>query len=622
MHPEMRKYYEKELQFIRGMGTEFAERYPGVAKRLDLGGFECADPYVERLLEGFAFLTARIQLKLDAEFPRFTQNLLEMIYPHYLAPLPSMAIMQFEPKLDDVTEEGFTVPRGTRLLSDLGKNSRTRCDFRTAHNVSLWPLSLIDATYLSAGEANSLTRSTQTINSGISLQIKVAPSIDFKSLTLDKLDFYIDGSGETPSRIYELIMGHCVSVVIRPIQYDKQHLPWSVELLPSLIKSMGFRSDQALLPYTDVSFQGYRYLQEYFAFPQRFLFFELNGLQQAIARCEDEVIEIAFLFKEKNELLQGAINKSNLALNCTPAINLFPKRGDRIHLSEKKPRHQVIMDRANPADFEVYSLTNVTGFDSSLKEQKQFTPFYTSNHNANKAGHDAFYTLHRTPELMPQNRHGSNDYIATEVFISLVDGSDTPYDADLKQLGIQALCTNRDLPAQITSSRGETLFTMEDSAPVQQVRSLRGPNPPKAPHSEGENAWRLINHLSLNYLSIIDKDEEQGAAALRELLTLYSDIGSLEARRQIEGILSVTSEPSIKRIPGAGPIAFGRGVEIALNCKESAFDGTGVYLLGTVLERFFAKYVSLNSFTQTTLNSVERGNIARWPVRTGTREIL
>jgi type VI secretion system protein ImpG len=279
------------------------------------------------------------------------------------------------------------------------------------------------------------------------------------------------------------------------------------------------------------------------------------------------------------------------------------------------------MDRTNPLDYEVYSLTSVTGFDSSLQEKQKYSPFY-GNQGSGLASEHAYYTINRKPRLTPTTQHAHTDYVGTEVFISLVDDSESPYGANLKQLGITALCTNRELPLQITSRRGKTLFTMEDSAPVTQVRSLAGPTAPKPPNSEGENAWRLINHLSLNYLSLMDKNEEKGAAALRELLSLYSDGHSAETKKQIDGILSVNSAAVVRRIPGAGPITFGRGVEISLNCKESAFEGTGAYLLGTVLERFFAKYVSLNSFTQTKLNSVERGVIKQWPVRTGTRSIL
>lgn len=622
MHPEMLKYYEKELQFVRGMGKEFAERYPGVAQRLDLGGFECADPYVERLLEGFAFLSARIQLKLDAEFPRFTQNLLDMVYPHYLAPTPSMAIMSFEPDLEGgVTEEGFTIPRGARLRSGLSENTRTRCDYRTSQDVNLWPISIENAQYLRSGEADAYSKKTQGIKSGIKLQLKITQGFEFSTLSLDQLEFYLDGGGETPSRVYELLLAHCQSVVIQPYEEKAKYPSWQQEFSGDCLHEMGFEPDQALLPYTDVSFQGYRYLQEYFAFPQRFLFVQLKGIQSAIQRCQTDTLEIIFLFSEKNELLQGALDKENFALNCTPAINLFPKRADRIHLSHRSTQHHVIMDRTNPLDYEVYAITGVSGFDSSLQIKQEYQPFYSSGGTESKS-EQAYYTIHRRPRLTPATRHAHTDYIGTEVFVSLVDGTEGPYDADLKQLGISALCTNRDLPLHISSRRGKTVFSMEDSAPVTQVRSLAGPTIPKPPNTEGENAWRLISHLSLNYLSLMDKDEKEGAAALRELLSLYSDIHSPETRKQVDGILSVTSKAVVRRIPGGGPITFGRGVEIALNCKESAFEGTGVYVLGTVLDRFFAKYVSLNSFTQTKLSTVERGTIKKWSVRTGTRAVL
>ncbi len=618
----MLKYYEKELQFVRGMGKEFAERYPGVAQRLDLGGFECADPYVERLLEGFAFLSARIQLKLDAEFPRFTQNLLDMVYPHYLAPTPSMAIMKFDPDLEGgVTEEGFTIPRGTRLRSGLSENTRTRCDFRTSQDVNLWPITIEEVQYLRAGEADIYSKKTRGIKSGIKLQIKISPGFDFQTLPLDKIEFYLDGGGETASRVYELMLAHCQSVVIRPYQENSKEPSWQQELPSDCLQEMGFEPDQALLPYTDVSFQGYRYLQEYFAFPQRYLFIQLKGIENAIQRCQEDTLEIIFLFNDKNDLLQGALDKENFSLNCTPAINLFPKRADRIHLSHRSSQHHVIMDRTNPLDYEVYALTSVSGFDSSLQEKHKYHPFYASGGSESKSD-QAFYTIHRRPRLTPTNRHAHTDYVGTEVFISLVDGSESPYDADLKQLGIGALCTNRDLPLHITSRRGKTIFTMEDSAPVTRVRSLAGPTIPKPPNTEGENAWRLISHLSLNYLSLMDNDEEKGAAALRELLSLYSEIHSPETRKQVDGILSVTSKPVVRRIPGGGPITFGRGVEISLNCKESAFEGIGAYVLGTVLDRFFAKYVSVNSFTQTKLSTVERGKIKQWSVRTGTRSVL
>lgn len=617
------EYYEKELQFLRDTGTEFAKRFPGVASRLDLGGFKCSDPYVERLLEGFAFLTARIQYKIDAEYPKFTQNLLNMVYPHYLSPIPSMAIVKFDADMSgSLTGDGFLLPRGSRLKTDEGSNY-TRCEFRTAHQVALWPVELRQATYLSTAEANYYAGALSGVKSGIHLKLHSAESTPFNTIKMDDLIFYIDGSGEIAGRLYELLSGKTHSIVIRP---DRQNLAslWEQRLPSSVLSPIGFSEEEALLPYTDASFQGYRLLQEYYALPERFLFFQLSGLGKAIKYCteNDKVLDIIILFSEKNDLLQNAISHSNFSLHCTPTINLFPKRANRIHLSPKHNKYHVIVERTAPFDYEVHSITKVTGFDTNLKEKQQFIPFYAHNANYASLADHSYYTLHREETLPPTNEKRKRKYAGSDVYLSLVDEAEAPYSPDLKQLAVEALCTNRGLPLEIAANKGRIIFTLEDSAPITTVQSLAGPTMPHRSYQDGEHAWRLISQLSLNYLSLLDKDSKEGASALRELLRLYSHTSSLSTKKQIDGILNVTSNPLIQRLPGAGPITFGRGIEIQLFCQENSFDGTGVFILGSVLERFFSKYVSINSFTQTVLISSERGELMRWPVRSGTATIL
>jgi type VI secretion system protein ImpG len=220
------------------------------------------------------------------------------------------------------------------------------------------------------------------------------------------------------------------------------------------------------------------------------------------------------------------------------------------------------------------------------------------------------------------NTRKKRHYAGSEIYLSLVDEKAAPWNADLKQLGVEALCTNRALPLEIIAYKGKVNFTMEEAAPINQVTSLAGPSAPVKAYDEGDHAWRLVNHLSLNYLSLLDNNDREGAMALRELLRLYSHSSSLAVRKQIDGVLHVSSRSVVQRIPGAGPIAFGRGTEIEITCQENAFDGIGIFVLGSVLERFFAKYSSLNSFTQMILTSTERGEVMRWPVRTGTAPLL
>ncbi|MFO1434477.1 MAG: type VI secretion system baseplate subunit TssF [Candidatus Competibacteraceae bacterium] len=625
MDPRLLNIYNRELQYIREMGGEFAREFPKIAGRLGLEGFECADPYVERLLEGFAFLAARVQLKLEAEFPRFSQHLLEMVYPHYLAPTPSMVVAQFRPDWNEGSlKEGFTLPRGSVLQSRLGKDDQTACEYRTAHEVTLWPLELVEAEYL--GTALALTTAGLALPAGVKAGIRVRlrshAGLRVDQLALDSLSLYLRGGDSLPLRVYEQVVGNTVGLAIRPAQ---RPAPWQQTLDASHVHRQGFTDEQALLPYGPASFQGYRLLHEYFAFPERYLFVELTGLRPAVRRCAGDSLDIFVLLNRSDPTLEGVLGEAHLGLFCTPAINLFPKRADRIHLSDRQVEHHILPDRTRPLDFEVYQVTGVVGYGAGSVGEQAFLPFYTSHNLARPGDRGAYYTVRREPRLLSERQHrrgARSSYIGSEVFIALVDGNEAPYRADLQQLALTTLCTNRDLPLHMPVGQGKTDFTLEIGAPVEAVRCLAGPTRPRPSWAEGAATWRLLSHLSLNYLSLLDSDPQQGAIALRELLLLYSDVTEAPIRKQIEGIRSIVSQPVVRRLPIPGPIAFGRGLKITTVCDEAAFEGGSVFLLGAVLEAFFAQYVSINTFTETTIKTLNRGEIMRWPARIGRRRTL
>jgi len=624
MIPRLIEHYQRELQFIREMGAEFAKSHPKIAAGLDLGGTECADPYVERLLESFAFLSARIHLKMDAEFPRFTQHLLEMVYPHYLAPLPSMTVVQFKPDFKGgVTENGFVLPRHTRLISSTSTQGRTKCEFQTAHELNLWPLQLTEANYLPLGEAVRFAGlEIKGVKAGLRLRLETVLDFPLQQLSINRLPVYLHGSGEVPMQLYELIIGHPLAIVIQPSGQDPA---WRQQLNKSAIKPMGFETEQALLPYAAPSFQGYRLLQEYFAIPQRFLFIEIGNLQSAFQRCDQTTIEVVILLDKSIPEMEELISVNNFALYCTPAINLFPKRTDRVHLSHLSTEHHLVIDKTRQYDYEVHSVLEVTGYGSADVADETFRPFYSNQQEMGLQGDFAYYTLRRQPALVPvsmSNKRLKSDYLGSEIFISLVDASETPYRSELNQLGVKTLCTNRDLPKLMLIGQGSTDFTLEISAPVDAVCCLVRPTDPKPSHAEGDHAWRLISHLSLNYLTLINNDETQGATALRDLLRLYGDYANASIVKQIEGLLSVKSRSVVLRIPVSGPMCFGRGVEISVTFDDTAFEGASSFLFGAVLEKFFCKYVSINSFTQSVIKTKKRGEIMRWPVRTGTRTLV
>lgn len=627
MDPRLLRYYNRELQFVREMGGEFAAHYPKIAGRLGLEGFECADPYVERLLEGFAFLAARVQLKLDAHYPVFTQHLLEMIYPHYLQPIPSMAVVQFQPDLNDAgLAEGHLLPRDTALRSLLGKDERTACQFRTAQEVSLWPLQLTGAKYFDTpaalAAADVAVPAAKKVRAGLRLQFAITAGVQANALALDRLPLFIAGADELPKCLYEQLLGNAVGYLVRARGSKGMVIG---EYAGRDLQPRGFANEEALIPYGRRSFSGYRLLQEFFACPQRFLFAEFTQLRRTLRRAEGEAFEIVVLFDRSVAALHNAVDAGNFRLFCSPAINLFPKAADRIHLTPGRPEYHILADRTRPMDFEAHSVSGVEGFGDGQEPEQSFQPFYGCDERSWHDRQAAFYTIRREPRLhstRQKQRGARSSYVGSELFISLADRNDAPYSTELRQLGMQLQCTNRDLPLTMPVGKSHTDFTLEEGAPVESVRCVAGPTKPRAGASGGNTPWRLLSHLQLNYLSLLEDGEDAGAAALREMLTLYCDEYDSASLRLVEGIKAVSARPVVRRIPVPGPITFGRGLEITLTCDDDAFEGTGAFLLGAVLQEFFARYVAVNSFTETVLRTLERNEVSRWPARLGKRPIL
>jgi type VI secretion system protein ImpG len=629
MDPRLLKYYNRELQHVREVGAEFASEFPKIASRLGLDTFECTDPYVERLFEGFAFMAARVQLKVDSEFPNFTQHLLEIVYPHYLSGTPSMAVVEFK---TDLTEEslanGFTIPKGSSLRSQIAKGEQTACEYQTAQPVQLWPLEISHVEYLpSLAAISSCGVSTPnqagSVKAAIRIVLRSTAGISFKQMSLDKLPLFLRGTGGIPYRLYEQFLANSKAIACK---FDKGSTPNVLYGSDRrFVRAMGFDKDEAMLQNTPRSFDGYRILQEYFAFPERYLFIELNGLSPLISQCDGDELELFVMLDRSDSHLVNALDKANLALFCVPAINLFPKRTDRLNIDHRQSEYHVVIDRTRPMDYEVFSLTQVAGYGNEQKSEQAFLPFYGSKNAYQNQSESAFYMIRRQKRVLStkQRRVGvRSSYIGSEMYISLVDAEQAPYSPNLIQLGMEALCTNRDLPLVMPVGLSDTDFTLQISTPVKSIRCIVGPTRPMPAAYDGESVWRLVNHLSLNYLSLVDADAKQGASALRELLSLYANNREASIKKQIEGVVSINAKNVVRRIDSKGPMVFGRGLEISLTLDESAFEGGGYFLLGTVLEQFFARYVSINSFVETVICTTDRGEVARWPVRTGLRHTI
>ncbi len=607
---------------MRESGGEFAREFPKIAGRLGLDEFKCADPYVERLLEGFAFLAARVQLKIDAEFPQFTQSMLETVFPHYLAPTPSMAVVQLRPDFkQSAIDQGYRLPRGTVLNSLIGKDQQTACKYLTAHEVTLRPLRVAEAAYVVRGVGALEVPRRLEGRAALRISLECAEGRTIQELGLDEVVLFVRG-GETAMRVYEQLFARCSGVVVR----SGESSSGGQVLESSHVSPVGFAEEEALLPYSPRSFGGYRLLQEYFALPDRFMFVKFSGLAEAAARCESSRLDLLAVLTAAEDDLESAVDTANFALHCTPAVNLFARRADRINVDDRRSEMHVVPDRTRPLDFEVHLITGVTGYGSTAGSERPFRPFYAATDREADLGESSGYyvvnRLRRPASARARQRGPRSSYLGSEVYLSLVDPEAAPYSEDLRQLSIETLCTNRDLPLQMSVGSGRGDFLLEVSAPVAEAKCLSGPTAPRNAWAEGEASWRLVSHLCLNYMSLVADEDGRGATRLRNLLKLYGDPASPGLRKQVDGLVDVTARPIVRRVLTEGPVAFARGLEVILDFDESCFEGTGVFLMGAVLERFLAKYVSLNSFTETVIKSEERGEIMRWRPRLGRRHTL
>jgi type VI secretion system protein ImpG len=626
MDPRFLQYYERELRYLREMGAEFAQQFPKIAGRLGLTGLECADPHVERLIEAFGFMAARVQLKLDAEFPRFTQQLMELVYPHYLAPTPSMAVVQFVPNpREGSLHDGFVLPRDTVLRARRGPGELTACEYRTKHKVTLWPLEIEHVEYTSVLHELAQLRVPLPSPAKALLRIglKTTAGLRFDQLGLDALPLFLRGHDEIAFCLYEQLITSALAVVVRPGGRAEPSCAWA-GAGPGL-RALGFAEDEALLPYCPRSFHGYRLLHEYFAFPSRYAFVELTGLAEGVRRCASDRLEILVPLSRHDPALESSVDAAHLVAFAAPAINLFPHACDRVQLSERSHEVHLVGDRTRPTDLEVHTITRVAAYAARAEVEREFLPLNSARDRLNPGLRPSYYTVQRRPRALSSQRRrlgARTSYAGSELFLTLVDGEHGSHAAELRQLGVTALCTNRDLPLLLALGGGGSDFVLQTGAPVDAVRCVAGPSAPRSVQLDGDVAWRLISHLSLNYLSICEPGERKDSEPLREMLALYAELGDPALRRQVEGLSSVAAQAVTRPLPGPGALAFGRGIEITLECDERAFAGSGAFAFASVLARFFAKYASINSFTETVLRTRERGEVFRWPTTVGLRQTL
>ncbi|MER9917670.1 MULTISPECIES: type VI secretion system baseplate subunit TssF [unclassified Mesorhizobium] len=618
------EYYEEELSHIRGLAAEFADMHPAVARNLSLDTVPCPDPYVERLLDGVAFLAARTRLKVDAERSRFSRSILDVLYPDLVTPAPATAMVVLKPGQQVQTMlAGHVVKRGTRLVSSLQAGLSTRCTFTTAQDMTLFPIAISSVGYfqdrsaLAAAGIGPIAGKAGEAALRITLARTGKGKLD--ELALDRLDFYFANRTKAPL-IFDAIFGVCSGVGARP---EGKTNPLSPLPPPEMV---GIADAEALMPRTRPTFEGYRLLREYFMMPERFHYGRVTGLLPVVRKCQAG-LEIIFLFRRPVPELAD-LTPADFDLFATPIINLFERECNIVELDQRKTRQVLHADRTRARDFEIYRVIRVEDADAEGPDA-EIPELFSLGQNR---GSGWVYSTERRPRRPTEDerRQGvtRTSYAGDDVFLAVSRPVHSQANRPLKRVDIMALCTNRDLAILDDTPT----LTLEAGDPVETVRllgALRSPQPaiPAAlpTGADGESraddlAWRLVSQLALNFLSLAK--EGRGVDPLHALLDLYAERGDPGLARNVRSIVRIDSRAVIERLAIEGPMCFGRGTEVTLHVDQSVLAGQSTLLLSGLLSRLFARHAGINGFVRTRTRLLQKQEDVPWPMTPGNRYLI
>jgi type VI secretion system protein ImpG len=574
------QYYQQELSHLRDLAVEFSKAHPALAPMLS-GATQ--DPDVERLLEGTAFLTGLLRQKLDDEFPEVVHGLMSLIFPHYLRPIPATTVVAFSPKPS--LNEMLKVPAGVVL--DSVPVEGTKCSFRTCYEVEVHPLVLSGARLeRPPGRAPSLILSFNL--TGLSLS----------AWRTDRLRLHVTGAYGEAAGLFHLLVNHTQRLVFAPRAGGRP-----LTLDPDRIKPVGLANQESLLPYPTNSFPGYRVLQEYLILPEKFLFLDVTGLEAWQDRGDGSAFDLTF---ELSDLPAVApqVRPENFTLFATPAINVFDHDADPILLDHRQPEYGIAPSGGKPEHYQVYSVESVVGFLPGTVQKREFIPFQFFAPMAENI--PAYYI----------NRKSSPIGSGSRVYISVAY---PPQTGALKPetLSIKLKCTNGELPSSLQA--GDISRQTSSSPELCEFRNIQRPSAPVQPPIGKDTLWRLLSHLSLNLLSLGDKDN------IKALLRLYIFPGSrdrsanLANEKRIDGIMDLRIR-TVNRL-FAGVNLRGQAIDLKLNPDNFAGPGD-MYLFGAIMDYFLGTYASINCFTQLRVEDSLKGEAHQWPVRTGDRPLI
>ena len=592
-------YYESELGYLRRNLRDFAERYPKIAGRLLISGEVCEDPHTERMIESFALLNARIAKRLDDDYPEFTEALFEVLYPHYLRPFPSCSIARMDVAAAARQQTAASmIARGTQLTSRPVRG--VACTFRTVYPVAVAPLALQRASFSAIIDAPDAVRLPAGVSSSISFTIAATGEQGgVGQLGLDTLRVFIDGEPSFCAALRDALFMRGVAA------YAELQGSGRWVALPAIpVKPAGFGDDEALIDFPARSHTAYRLLTEYFCFPEKFNFFDIDlaALAKALppgARSVTLHLAVSGMRADSNlARMLGTLSTNNVLLGCTPVVNLFRQRGEPIQLTHTTVSYPVLADGRRAYAYEVVAIDALRLIRQTPQGESvvEFRPFYSLRHAHTPSEHGHYWAMRRDETLLDKSP-------GFETQVSIVDIDFDPAAVETDTLNVELTCTNRDLPSALSYGQpGGDLF-LEGGSSVKAISFLRKPTASYR-FPSGRNAhWRLISLLSLNHLSLADG----GVEAFREMLALHDLPRSPSSQRQVGGIAAIDYRPASAWMAGNPFNCLVRGVEVRLTIDEEAFVGSGIHAFAHIVERFLALYVHANSFTRLVMLSRQTG---------------
>ncbi len=621
MNEALYRYYEQELDFIRSIAGEFAAAYPDDAGRLLLESGKSRDPHVERLIEAFALIAARTQQRVDDGYPELSDALLHNLHPQFLAPIPSMTMVQIEPDPQRARiRSGVRVERGSRLLTKSVQG--VRCKFTTSLDVTVWPLA-VESVQMDTPDAEDL-RADPDIKTALLVTLRTRGGEPLSSYTIPSLTFHHPWS--TGGRaLFEALHRDCSSV-----EFRLQDTPLKrSDGKRSRIEPVGFARDESLLHTESRISSAYRLLQEYFAFPQKFMFSRLVDIPDFPEGWTANSLQLRFLLRDTRKPIADGLHKDQFLLGCTPAINEFPHDASPITVNHRLVEQPVHADVRQPTAYEVLSIEDVRSSIPGSNETVEFRSFFALEHGDPPDSDIPFWHSRRKPSKR-------QDDPGTEVYLALVDPDFGPAKVGrFEVLHLKTRCSNRNLPSSLVLADPNGDFTLEGAAEIASVCSLSSkPTEPRRLPPHNSSRWRLVSQMSLNHLSLVRDTEQRKTSndraapnkaleTLREILSLYDYTQTERIDRRITGIIDLDANLTTRMMLDSGPV---RGVQIDIEFDESCYRDTSLYLFASVLERFFALQVSVNSFTLTRARSTQRNDeeelLGQWPPRTGESPIL